>query len=202
MSEKSERVKAWRSRTKENLINGFGGACQLCGYKKCPSSLAFHHKVPSEKDFSFGAIRANIRSWDRIVEEIKKCVMLCHNCHCEVHSGITLLPEDLPEFDVSKTEQFQKEMKRKYSNRLKKCIDCNQETMSTIRSGVKRCTTCQALSRRKIVWPPIDELSKLVWETPTKQIANKLGVSDAAVTKYCKKNNISKPPRGYWTKKN
>jgi hypothetical protein len=43
-------------------------------------------------------------------------------------------------------------------------------------------------------------MSSLVWETPTSKISIDLGVSDTAVKNFCKKNNIPKPPRGYWTK--
>lgn len=52
-----------------------------------------------------------------------------------------------------------------------------------------------------IVWPVKEELEKLVWEMPTKQLAKQLGVSDSAIGKRCKKLEIKKPPRGYWMKK-
>jgi hypothetical protein len=45
-----------------------------------------------------------------------------------------------------------------------------------------------------------EDLAKLVWEKPTSQIANDLGISDTTVKKYCKRFGISKPPRGYWQK--
>lgn len=52
----------------------------------------------------------------------------------------------------------------------------------------------------KIEWPSNEELSKLVFEKPSLLIAQDLGVSDTALSKHCKKHNIAKPPRGYWTK--
>lgn len=54
--------------------------------------------------------------------------------------------------------------------------------------------------KTKIVWPSDEILKKLVYEKPTSQLAKDLGVSDSAIAKYCKKRNISKPPRGYWEK--
>lgn len=39
-----------------------------------------------------------------------------------------------------------------------------------------------------------------VWSKPTSQIAEELGISDSALGKTCKKFNVPKPPRGYWTK--
>jgi Zn finger protein HypA/HybF involved in hydrogenase expression len=58
----------------------------------------------------------------------------------------------------------------------------------------------QGLPITKISWPAPDIIKELIWKKPTVQIANELGVSDKAVEKYCKKHNISKPPRGYWMK--
>lgn len=57
------------------------------------------------------------------------------------------------------------------------------------------------LHPKKIEWPSAEEMQKLVWEKPTQQLSKDLGVSDVAIGKFCKKHNISKPPRGYWAKK-
>jgi hypothetical protein len=46
-----------------------------------------------------------------------------------------------------------------------------------------------------------EKLKKLVWEMPTEQIGKLYGVSGKTIEKRCKKLNISKPPRGYWAKK-
>lgn len=53
---------------------------------------------------------------------------------------------------------------------------------------------------RKVVRPSKEELAKLLWESPTIQIAKTYGVSDKAVEKWAKSYGLSKPPRGYWTK--
>jgi 5-methylcytosine-specific restriction endonuclease McrA len=57
------------------------------------------------------------------------------------------------------------------------------------------------IDSRKVLRPSKDELSKLVWEKPTTEIAMQFGVSDSAVGKWAKEYGISKPPRGYWQKK-
>jgi hypothetical protein len=56
------------------------------------------------------------------------------------------------------------------------------------------------INATKIVWPSIEEMTRLVFEKPSSQLAKDLGVSDSAIYKFCKKNNIPKPERGYWTK--
>lgn len=45
------------------------------------------------------------------------------------------------------------------------------------------------------------EIFDLLWETPTTKVAKQLGISDVALTKWCAKHDIPKPPLGYWAKK-
>lgn len=58
-----------------------GNACKLCGYNQCPANLVFHHVIPSKKEF----ILNSCRSYAKFLNEIKKCVLLCCNCHGEIH---------------------------------------------------------------------------------------------------------------------
>lgn len=106
MSKSSEKVKAWRRRTKEKLVVGFGGKCGICQYDRCYAALDFHHLDPAEKDFGFAA-RGNSRSWAKIVEEAKKCVMMCSNCHSEYHAGLIEIPKDIPRFNVVLSSNWQ-----------------------------------------------------------------------------------------------
>ena len=69
------------------------GSCQKCGYSKCIESLDFHHKNPSEKEFTIGQHRN--KSKEKLLEEIEKCVCLCSNCHRKVHAGIINLEDYL-----------------------------------------------------------------------------------------------------------
>ena len=57
--------------------------CELCGYNKNSAALHFHHIDPELKSFEIAAAKS--RSLDSIVEEIKKCMLLCANCHAEIH---------------------------------------------------------------------------------------------------------------------
>lgn len=52
----------------------------------------------------------------------------------------------------------------------------------------------------KIEWPGKEGIHKLVWNTPTQQVASTLGVTDSAIGKYCKRFDIPKPPKGWWAK--
>ena len=92
-------VQNWRRRSKERIVAAMGGCCQICGYRKCTSALALHHIDPSQKDFSFGRMRAHPKAWIKIVVELRKCVLLCHNCHSELHDGVVELPKKFSSFD-------------------------------------------------------------------------------------------------------
>ena len=68
------------------LIEHMGGQCKLCGYKKCNGALIFHHLVENTKSFRIACSMG--KNIEAIKEELKKCVMLCQNCHIEVHLGV------------------------------------------------------------------------------------------------------------------
>lgn len=88
MSKGSEKVTKWRETTKKRIVESFGGECCICGYNKFYGSLALHHINPDEKKFSLSGARANPKSWLKIVNELRKCVLICNNCHAEYHAGL------------------------------------------------------------------------------------------------------------------
>lgn len=65
------------------IVNLKGGKCLLCGYDKCTAALEFHHLDPSKKEFQIN--KRWSMSDESILKEIDKCVLLCSNCHREVH---------------------------------------------------------------------------------------------------------------------
>jgi hypothetical protein len=102
MSKSSDAVKRWRKNTKLKVIQSMGGHCQICKYSKCPEALDLHHIDPTKKEISFGRVTANPKAWNTtIVPELKKCILLCANCHREFHAGYVELPEVFSIFDES-----------------------------------------------------------------------------------------------------
>ncbi len=81
----SESVILWRKRVKLKLTEYKGGKCEVCGYDKCVRALEFHHKNPKEKDFQ---ISGKSLSFDKLKVEVDKCILVCSNCHCEIHDGL------------------------------------------------------------------------------------------------------------------
>jgi len=86
----SEWVTNSRRKKKGKLVAMFGGKCTLCGYKKYIGALDFHHKNPAKKSFSL-SVKGLCYSWNSVLKEAKKCIVLCKNCHTEVEAGITKL---------------------------------------------------------------------------------------------------------------
>jgi len=80
-----------RRKTRLALIEYKGGCCARCGYDKCSSALEFHHIDPSKKDFGIGD--GNSRALKKLMKEAEKCVLLCANCHRELHYGIWNIKE-------------------------------------------------------------------------------------------------------------
>lgn len=64
-----------------------GGQCERCGYDRCIEAFDFHHKDPTQKDFGISSY-GHSRSWERVKNELDKCVMLCANCHREIHAEL------------------------------------------------------------------------------------------------------------------
>lgn len=88
-----KRGQAWKLKSREIAKKEKLKGCEVCGYKKCATSIVYHHTDPSVKEYAMGGSIIN----DRYKEEIKKCILVCHNCHVEIHEGLV---EDHPWEDV------------------------------------------------------------------------------------------------------
>jgi hypothetical protein len=85
-----EAVVRRRRKVKGTLVAEAGGKCRLCGYSRCLAALEFHHVNPATK--KFGLSRRGARSIATLRSEVRKCVLLCSNCHAEVEAGAAELP--------------------------------------------------------------------------------------------------------------
>ena len=73
---------------KSKLIEMSGGKCINCGYNKCSRVLSFHHRDPESKLYCLTLNHLWSKPWENILEEWKKCDLLCANCHGEVEDNI------------------------------------------------------------------------------------------------------------------
>lgn len=179
----SEAVKKWRITTKIRMVEAMGGKCSICGYHKCVEALDFHHLDPNEKDFGFGKTRANPKRWSLIVEELRKCVLLCSNCHREVHYGLAFVPEDSPKFD----ERFV-DYKQEKICKTDECPVC--KTQKPIYNTT--CSyQCAAKISYKVKWDEIDLKALLESGKSYSEIGRMVGCSETAVRKRAIKNGVS-----------
>lgn len=176
MSKNSIKVKEWRKRTKKHIIEAMGGKCQICSYNKCDGALDLHHIDPSQKDFAFGKIRSTPKSWATIVIELRKCILLCCRCHRELHDGVVMLPDKFATFNIEYTEY--KELKQ-----FDKCSICGKNKPINYHF----CSLiCAGKAHRQVDWDNVDLFTLLKTKSKS-QIAEKLGISEAAVRKRFKK---------------
>jgi len=133
------------------------------------------HIIPLELDHIDGNKNNN---------QLSNLRILCPNCHATTPTYKT------------------KNSIRSKTQRQNFCVCGNK--ISKKSTYCRKCATQKMIREKKyqnkIIWPSNEELEKLVWEKPISVLSKLLGVSDNAIGKRCKKLNIKKPSRGYWSK--
>jgi len=80
----SQTVRAYKR--KLELIEMRGGCCSNCGYDKNLAALHFHHTDPSKKKIKLDVRSLGNNKMETLLNELKKCIVLCANCHLEEHN--------------------------------------------------------------------------------------------------------------------
>jgi hypothetical protein len=79
-----------RLELKRKLVAAAGGRCTRCGYERSIHALDFHHlRKHQEGNLATLLMRAASDRSDllaRALAEASQCVLLCANCHREVHA--------------------------------------------------------------------------------------------------------------------
>lgn len=174
---RSDDVMNYRNRVKLALIAYKGGKCERCGYcKPVPPAYDFHHLDPTKKKF---AISGKSYSFERLKEEVDKCILLCRICHAEVHWEET---KDRREKRLKKHRKV-----RKYTLKEIECGICNK-LFIPVDIKVKYCSyNCSGIARRKVERPSKDQLIDDLKTMSMVRVGKKYGVSDAAVRKWLNK---------------
>ena len=90
-----------RNRTrKKALVQFLGGKCPICKYGRCVRNITFHHCFSKDRCLDSRSLDLML---PKIYKELKKCLMMCHICHGEIHDGLIA-----PETVMSKYKRFQK----------------------------------------------------------------------------------------------
>lgn len=195
---RSFRVSERRRKLKEMAVAYKGGKCCKCGYDKCLGALDFHHRDSNTKSFGISS-KGLTYSFEKVKAELEKCILVCKNCHAEIHAKEYLI-EHSSNYKLVKCLNCKVEIKvfeQKKANLAFCGYVCRNEYFKNIPEKIK---SKDRIKRRKTIWPNKEELSKLLWQKPTTQIAKEYGVSDKAIEKWAKKYGLKKPVRGYWQK--
>jgi len=157
--------KKYRNGKKYKFVKDLGGKCCKCGYDKNLAALDFHHIDSKEKDKNFALIIRE--SWEKAEAELKKCILVCRNCHAEIHFP------DLSDYDLIPGV----------------CETCGKTTY-----GTRFCSAnCANISRSKIQNKITKEkLQEKIDSMSFTAIGKEYGVSDVAIHKLVKKWNLKK----------
>jgi len=172
---------------KNQCVDYKGSECEVCGYNKCIAALDFHHRDPTKKDFQLSNTRWNFskKDWEKIKKEMDKCILVCSNCHREIHyKGIT-------ETEINHDNLvFLEKSKEKYRTPTSICPICGKDVYGRSKYCSKECGH---ISLRRADWPSKKELKIMIDTMSWSAIARKYGVVDNTVRKWAKKYNLLSP---------
>ena len=171
---------------KQRIVYAMGGQCALCGYKKNIQALEMHHINPEEKDFTFSNTK-EYHNWEELSSEMKKCILLCANCHREVHYPLEGEVFNLQSsYDETKGKEISLEIQKEKKKTEYFCIDCGKK----ISYKATRCQKCAELHNRIVERPDRETFKKEIREQPFTVLGKKYGVSDNAIRKWCDNYNL------------
>lgn len=206
----AECKKFWRIVNKNRGIQALGGKCAHCGGVFPDVVYDFHHLNPEEKSYSLSSIQTNgAKAWLLYRDELKKCCLLCANCHRAYHMGLFELENkqyfnenfyewklmNLPtiqtfEIDCSKdiTKQLINLSLLEEKENLHICPICKKE--KTPRAQM--CIECSLKHQRKCERPSREMLKQLIRTQSFLSIGKQFGVSDNAIRKWCIQYDLPK----------
>lgn len=173
----------WKSR-KIAAVELMGGSCRNCGYDKCYAALEFHHEDPQTKEFNWNKVCK--KSWEIITKELQKCVLLCSNCHRELHN-----PKQCKTLNNA-NNSLNKDISVSLDRKLSATGCCQHEPCCEPVYGTLYCSRkCASLGqKRKVDRPSKEVLNTDIKEMTWTAIGKKYGVSDNAVRKWAKAYGI------------
>jgi len=135
---------------KDLLVKMSGGGCIVCGYNKSLRALSFHHREPEKKEFPIN-ISTLGKKWELIMEEYKKCDLLCMNCHAEVEEKRSPMKQSDFEEIIRKGKKkgYIVKGKIKRPKKSKKCLICRKDFHPKRKTNVFCSRECHHESMKK-----------------------------------------------------
>lgn len=182
-------VSNYRRRRKSNLIKVLGNKCALCGYNLLPDALEFHHINAEEKEYGIAA-NGICHDLEKDLAEIKKCILICANCHRAVHKNLYTEQQlwDKQFYDENIANELREEKRKLQEKEIFYCEICGKKLTQKTKSGM--CEECYRKSTRIVDRPDRETLKNLIRTLPFTQIGIKFGVTDNAIRKWCDVENL------------
>lgn len=170
------KISEQRRKIKQKAIEYKGGACEKCSYSRSIRSLVFHHLDPEEKDFSIS--HPISKKWNLIKLELDKCVLLCTNCHGEIHEEWDKIKN---EESFLKLRKFVPEKIPEIGSIHKQCFNCAKD-IRLYKSAENKRNFCSRKCSN-------DFLHKSVWDSDQIMIEE---IKNLTIKELCLKYNRSK----------
>ena len=199
-----------RRRNKIKLVEYKGGKCEICGYDKCIDALEFHHLDPEEKEY--GLSNGNTGSFEKMKSEADKCILVCANCHRELHAKQR--EKDRKEKEeklLSRTNEFyQTHHGVRKDSRFIQAIFSSQDFKNDVSNKIPKkelakkyniglTTIVRYLTANNLMYNEADKLNQYTVNSFIKDfkelvsfeaIGRRLGVTGNAIKKWCKNNGL------------
>lgn len=139
---------------KYELVESKGGKCEICGYDKNYAAFDFHHINPKEKSFKLDSRVISNTNIIKLKKEVEKCMLLCANCHREIHYGELDKEKVFVKINDVKTKHIS--INNKSKKRQSVCKFCNCE-YDFVKGKVYCNNECRRNDKK---YPTIEEVTK------------------------------------------
>ena len=123
------------------------------------------------------------------LQEVQKCILVCANCHREIHENLytqeELLNKKIYLKDIA--EELIKDRNSKLEQKHYYCPECGKE----ITRNAHLCNECAHKQTRVVIdRPNREELKDLIRNNNFTALGKQFNVSDNAIRKWCKAVNL------------
>lgn len=169
----NNKTEQYYKRVKKALVIAFGRKCQRCGLEDETYMYDFHHLNPSTKAFTLSGSCLSA-SKVRIIQEAKKCIMVCSNCHRKIEYSLE---------DVNYSSNFnEEEFYNAFDILAGRLTKSQQDKFKEQQRGMQERLKNGLINR--------EELKELIREYPFTHLGKMFNVSDNAIRKWCVKYNL------------
>lgn len=199
-----------RRELKSKLVEYKGGKCEICGYDKCIDALEFHHINPEEKKFQISC--GVVKNIDVMKKEADKCILVCSNCHQEIHHRIREeeelkriikeeeniknykknCEENNQKINSKKTELVLEDVMKDLSTMTQReAAEKNGCSLATLKRFLKENGQTNPHKRKLSIYTVKDFVNLCIkYDFKKSLIRKELNVQVFAIREFCNKNNI------------